>query len=98
MSTKTLRARKKGMVVYTLGDRSRAKANGLALATLDIDGRKDRYLIQGVITIEQERVLRRFMLEFAGNPQEAIDLAMGLWEKEFEIDGDRRFNPADVHP
>ena len=77
---------KKGAVVYTSRDRAQAKAQSTALATLDIDGRKDRYRLQGAITIDQERKLRRFMLEFSGTPQVAIDRAMELWEKEFEID------------
>jgi hypothetical protein len=79
-------ARRKGTVLYTTGDRAKARAHGLALATLDIDGRKDRYRIQGAISVEQERKLRRFMLEFSGTPQVAIDRAMETWEKEFEID------------
>lgn len=83
MSSKTLRGRKKGHVLYTPGDRARATAKGLALATLDIDGRGDRYMIQGVITIAQERQLRRFMLEFSGTPQVAIDKAMEIFDREF---------------
>jgi hypothetical protein len=79
-------ARRKGTVLYTTGDRAKARAHGLALATLDIDGRKDKYRIQGTITIEQERVLRRFMLEFGGTQQIAIDRAMELFEDELAHD------------
>lgn len=82
-------ATKKGTVLYRSRDRADAKAKGLALATLDIDGRRDRYQLQGVITIEQERKLRRFMLEFSNTPQVAIDRAMEIFDKETN---------ADLHP
>ena len=80
---------KRGTVLYRSRDRADAKQMGLSLATLDIDGRRDRYQLQGPITIEQERKLRRFMLEFSGTPQVAIDRAMEIFEKEVN---------ADLHP
>jgi len=78
--------KKTGNVLYTTADRAKSRTYGLALATLDIDGRKDKYRIQGPITIAQERVLRRFMLEFSGTPKIAVDRAMELFEEEFAVD------------